>query len=98
MRKNSDLWDHCGRGSMFTWCSIASPIGLLTRDATECSSKHHLDAAVCFGMATLIILNAKEGRFLPSPRTCPETGLKEFSRGIAVGAQRPQSGQSKTIP
>src|ERR1039458_998054 len=98
MRKNSDLWDHCGRGSMFTWCSIALPIGILTRDATECSSKHHLDAAACFGLATLIIPNGREGRFRLSPKTCPKTGLGELSRGITAGARRPRNEQSKTTP
>jgi hypothetical protein len=74
------------------------PIGLRTRDGTECFSKPHLDAAACFGLAMLIIRNEKEEKFRLNPKTCPKTGLEELSRGIADGAQERQSEQSKTIP
>ncbi len=49
-------------------------------------------------LAMLIIRNEKEERFRLSPKTCPKTGLKELSRGIAIGAQKRQSERSKTIP
>src|ERR1700680_4424584 len=82
---------------MFMLCSTASPIALQIRGATEFCSKPHQDDVVFFGWAIHTIRCGMEERFHLRRKTCPKTGSEDCSRGIATGAQRPQSEQSKTI-